>query len=172
MEREPGCWQKVRWEPGWGEAEKTTRERATAPSRGPPDTEDTWDLSANDGPLDYFPRPGPSLGAGAGALSTAEEQAPVTLELLKPSQGRSGERRPLRPGPDQMCEKLGSGPPQREDMAVSKLREVFEDVAVYFTRKEWELLENDNKVLYRDQMLKNYQALVFLEDFSIYFHTS
>lgn len=64
----------------------------------------------------------PSLPAGAGALSTAEEQAPVTLELLKPSQGRSGERRPLRPGPDQMREKLGSGPPQREDMAVSKVQ--------------------------------------------------
>ncbi|KYO25648.1 hypothetical protein Y1Q_0019565 [Alligator mississippiensis] len=45
-----------------------------------------------------------------------------------------------------------------------QLWEVFEDVAVYFTRKEWELLDDEDKVLYRDQMLRNFQALVFLAE--------
>uniref|UniRef100_A0A7M4E7L8 KRAB domain-containing protein n=1 Tax=Crocodylus porosus TaxID=8502 RepID=A0A7M4E7L8_CROPO len=36
------------------------------------------------------------------------------------------------------------------------------DVAVYFTRKEWELLEDGDKVLYQDQMLRNYHTLVSL----------
>uniref|UniRef100_A0A7M4EQX6 KRAB domain-containing protein n=1 Tax=Crocodylus porosus TaxID=8502 RepID=A0A7M4EQX6_CROPO len=39
---------------------------------------------------------------------------------------------------------------------------VFENVALHFTRKEWELLEDEDKVLYQDQMLRNYQALVSL----------
>uniref|UniRef100_A0A7M4EA75 KRAB domain-containing protein n=1 Tax=Crocodylus porosus TaxID=8502 RepID=A0A7M4EA75_CROPO len=39
---------------------------------------------------------------------------------------------------------------------------VFEDVAVYFTRKEWELLEDEDTVLYQHQMLRNFQALVSL----------
>ncbi|XP_059581180.1 uncharacterized protein LOC132249630 [Alligator mississippiensis] len=42
------------------------------------------------------------------------------------------------------------------------LREVFEDVAVYFIQEEWELVEEEDKGLYRDQMLRNYQALVSL----------
>ncbi|KYO43390.1 hypothetical protein Y1Q_0017106 [Alligator mississippiensis] len=46
--------------------------------------------------------------------------------------------------------------------AAAQLREAFEDVALYFTQKEWELLEDGDKVLYRDQMLRNYQALVSL----------
>ncbi|XP_059570085.1 zinc finger protein 157 [Alligator mississippiensis] len=43
-----------------------------------------------------------------------------------------------------------------------EIREAFEDVALYFTREEWELLEDESKGLYRDQMLRNYQALVSL----------
>ncbi|XP_025051602.1 zinc finger protein 34-like [Alligator sinensis] len=50
----------------------------------------------------------------------------------------------------------------RVPMALPFLREAFEDVAVYFTRKEWELLGDEDKELYRDQMLKNYRALVSL----------
>uniref|UniRef100_A0A674J7I8 KRAB domain-containing protein n=1 Tax=Terrapene triunguis TaxID=2587831 RepID=A0A674J7I8_9SAUR len=41
-------------------------------------------------------------------------------------------------------------------------RVVFEDVALYFTREEWELLSQPEKQLYRDQMLRNYWALVSL----------
>ncbi|XP_025050607.1 uncharacterized protein LOC102369102 [Alligator sinensis] len=44
----------------------------------------------------------------------------------------------------------------------AKLQVVFEDVALYFTRKEWTLLEDGDKALYREQMLRNYQALVSL----------
>uniref|UniRef100_A0A8C3FTW2 KRAB domain-containing protein n=1 Tax=Chrysemys picta bellii TaxID=8478 RepID=A0A8C3FTW2_CHRPI len=36
----------------------------------------------------------------------------------------------------------------------------FEDVALYFTREEWELLSQPEKQLYRDQMLRNYWALL------------
>ncbi|XP_059575716.1 KRAB domain-containing protein 5-like [Alligator mississippiensis] len=43
-----------------------------------------------------------------------------------------------------------------------ELREVFEDVAVYFTREEWELLEEEDEGLYWDQVLRNYQALISL----------
>ncbi|XP_025051484.1 zinc finger protein 383-like [Alligator sinensis] len=55
----------------------------------------------------------------------------------------------------------GQGRPPKQGESL-ELWEVFEDVAVYFTLKEWELLDDDNKALYQDQMLKNYQALVSL----------
>ncbi|XP_053882131.1 zinc finger protein 350-like [Malaclemys terrapin pileata] len=44
----------------------------------------------------------------------------------------------------------------------AQLQVVFEDVALYFTWEEWELLSQPEKHLYRDQMLRNYQALVSL----------
>ncbi|CAM2115223.1 unnamed protein product [Caretta caretta] len=43
-----------------------------------------------------------------------------------------------------------------------QLRVAFEDVALYFSREEWGLLSRPEKQLYRDQMLRNYQALVSL----------
>ncbi|XP_014460035.3 zinc finger protein 501-like [Alligator mississippiensis] len=46
--------------------------------------------------------------------------------------------------------------------APAQFPEAFEDVALYFTQKEWELLGDGDKVLYQDQMLRNYQALVSL----------
>uniref|UniRef100_A0A8C3XKE1 KRAB domain-containing protein n=1 Tax=Chelydra serpentina TaxID=8475 RepID=A0A8C3XKE1_CHESE len=45
---------------------------------------------------------------------------------------------------------------------LSQGRVAFEDVALYFTREEWELLSRPEKQLYRDQMLRNYRALVSL----------
>ncbi|CAM5118726.1 unnamed protein product [Eretmochelys imbricata] len=44
----------------------------------------------------------------------------------------------------------------------AQLRVAFEDVALYFTREEWGLLSRPEKKLYRNQMLRNYQALVSL----------
>uniref|UniRef100_A0A8C0GRR3 KRAB domain-containing protein n=1 Tax=Chelonoidis abingdonii TaxID=106734 RepID=A0A8C0GRR3_CHEAB len=43
-----------------------------------------------------------------------------------------------------------------------KLQVAFEDVALYFTREEWELLTQPEKQLYRDQMLRNYWTLLSL----------
>ncbi|KAG6921419.1 zinc finger protein 26-like, partial [Chelydra serpentina] len=57
-----------------------------------------------------------------------------------------------RPGPSPAM--AAAGPAQ--------LQVAFEDVALYFTREEWELLSRPEKQLYRDQMLSNYRALVSL----------
>ncbi|KYO41929.1 hypothetical protein Y1Q_0022522 [Alligator mississippiensis] len=74
---------------------------------------------------------------------------------------------PRRPGSSQQVKAAQAGAPdetpaqeQRESL---ELREVFEDVAVYFIWKAWELLEDEVKVLFQDQMLRNYQASVSLE---------
>ncbi|XP_059571081.1 zinc finger protein 135 isoform X3 [Alligator mississippiensis] len=132
-----------------------------------PKTEETLDSLADESSLGCFPKQGPSPGAaGAGSLSIAEEQhleeGPVNLELLRPPPRRSGERGLLTRVPGQVHEKQGRCPQERKNVATSKLLEAFEDVAVYFTREEWELLEASDKGLYQDQMLRNYQALVSL----------
>uniref|UniRef100_A0A7M4E7S8 KRAB domain-containing protein n=1 Tax=Crocodylus porosus TaxID=8502 RepID=A0A7M4E7S8_CROPO len=57
-------------------------------------------------------------------------------------------------------------------MCLQQHWEAFEDVALYFTRKEWELLGDGDKVLYRDQMLRNYQALLSLGKVVLLSHTN
>ncbi|XP_059581448.1 zinc finger protein 135-like [Alligator mississippiensis] len=100
---------------------------------------------------------------GANALNRADQQPPeeglVKLELQRPSPGTRGQNGSLMSGPGQLQE--GQGRPAKQGQSM-ELREVFEDVAVYFIREEWELLEEEDKGLYRDQMLRNYQALVSL----------
>ncbi|KAM4640696.1 uncharacterized protein O3C94_015283 [Discoglossus pictus] len=39
---------------------------------------------------------------------------------------------------------------------------VFDDVAVYFSKEEWDSLQEEHKQLYRDVMMENYQALKLL----------
>ena len=38
----------------------------------------------------------------------------------------------------------------------------FEDVALYFTRQEWDTADWAQKALYRDVMLDNYRHVIFL----------
>ncbi|KYO43071.1 hypothetical protein Y1Q_0023662 [Alligator mississippiensis] len=107
------------------------------------------------------PMPGPE--SAAGTMSKAHQQPPeegdANLELPRTSSGRLGERGSLSPEPSKLQQGQGKLAKQVE---TTELQEAFEDVAVYFTREEWELLEDAQKGLYRDQMLRNWRALVSL----------
>ncbi|XP_014382504.1 zinc finger protein 773-like [Alligator sinensis] len=129
--------------PGPGDRPPHVRREEPLPHQEPDSlvTEATWEP--------WYPRRGPSPGPGAATPRRGEQkppgEEPITLELQRTSPGRLEERGSLTPEPGQV-----------------QLQALFEAVAVYFTQKEWELLEDEDKLLYRDQMLKIYQTLVSL----------
>ncbi|XP_006036498.1 zinc finger and SCAN domain-containing protein 29-like [Alligator sinensis] len=134
--REPlGSQEKGRWSETPGTQEELTcvpkeeppshQEPGVCPAADSPDTEETWDSSADETSLSCFPKRGRPRGAAGGwTLSTAEEQPPEegpgNLQLLRPSLGRSGERGLPTPVLGQVHEKQSWCPQQRENVAVSK----------------------------------------------------
>ncbi|XP_073533145.1 uncharacterized protein [Phyllobates terribilis] len=62
-----------------------------------------------------------------------------------------------------ICQEGEHGPAYPQDISVRLENKVtFEDVAVYFSKEEWELLGDEDKDVYREVMSDNYQSLISL----------
>ncbi|XP_074812720.1 zinc finger protein 92 homolog [Natator depressus] len=129
-------------------------------------------------PGDQVPRAPPAAGLGTQASGRWAGRSlcwglPRLLELAAQARARAGSGREAAPGREapaprqevaaQAEEAAGAEPsPAMAAAGPAQLRVAFEDVALYFSREEWELLSRPEKQLYRDQMLRNYRALVSL----------